>query len=244
VSAAVVAAIAIDSFQIQKIFRYAGQYYDEETGLHYNYFRYYDPKTGRYLTPDPIGLDGGINLYVYANLNPTNVVDPLGLEPPPYPTSPDFLVTSHLPSKLTPAHNPYGSLSRTNVEISHEIYIVFTFENMVKDYGPWDYKRSMGRSWQDFGNYNFGLTGAASGLFTLETLLREAGRNQIQNKRSRPGWGTPKSGPPYGDDPNDQCWIREGWDDYWFGMYGTPNEPSIFWGFPIQYIGDFYSRNR
>ena len=60
---------------------YAGQYYDEETGLHYNWHRYYDPKTGRYLTPDPIGLAGGINLYVYANLNPINSVDPLGLNP-------------------------------------------------------------------------------------------------------------------------------------------------------------------
>ena len=38
---------------------YPGQYYDPETGLHYNYFRYYNPQTGRYITPDPIGLEGG-----------------------------------------------------------------------------------------------------------------------------------------------------------------------------------------
>ncbi len=59
--------------------RLPGQYYDEETGLHYNYHRYYDPRTGRYLTPDPIGLNGGLNLFVYTDNNPVNFVDPLGL---------------------------------------------------------------------------------------------------------------------------------------------------------------------
>jgi RHS repeat-associated protein len=59
--------------------RLPGQYFDAETGLHYNYHRYYDPRTGRYLTPDPIGLLGGINLFPYSQGNPVNSIDPLGL---------------------------------------------------------------------------------------------------------------------------------------------------------------------
>jgi RHS repeat-associated protein len=59
--------------------RFSGQYYDSETGLHYNYHRYYDPSLGRYLRADPIGLEGGINPYLYTNSNPVNYIDPLGL---------------------------------------------------------------------------------------------------------------------------------------------------------------------
>ncbi len=59
--------------------RFAGQYEDAETGWHYNWHRYYEPETGRYLTPDPIGLRGGVNAFGYANGDPLGAVDPWGL---------------------------------------------------------------------------------------------------------------------------------------------------------------------
>ncbi|MBK5000256.1 hypothetical protein IAE37_002532 [Pseudomonas sp. S31] len=58
--------------------RFQGQYFDIETGLHYNRHRYYNPSTGRYITKDPIGFLGDINVYTYAP-NPTEWIDPLGL---------------------------------------------------------------------------------------------------------------------------------------------------------------------
>ncbi|MEX5593130.1 RNase A-like domain-containing protein [Pseudomonas orientalis] len=67
----------LDAGKIDNPLRFQGQYYDQESGLHYNRHRYYHPNIGRYLTPDPVKLAGGINGYQYVP-NPTGWVDPLG----------------------------------------------------------------------------------------------------------------------------------------------------------------------
>jgi RHS repeat-associated protein len=80
---------------VENNLRFPGQYFDAETGLHQNYFRDYDPKTGRYIQADPIGLAGGVNpyiyvdsvgkpspdlnLYAYTGNSPINYIDPYGL---------------------------------------------------------------------------------------------------------------------------------------------------------------------
>ena len=69
---------ALDVSEIDNPLRFQGQYFDAETGLHYNRHRYYNPGTGRFLTPDPIKLAGGLNSYQYVP-NPMGWLDPLGL---------------------------------------------------------------------------------------------------------------------------------------------------------------------
>jgi len=76
---------------------FLGQWYDRESGLHYNHFRYYDPETGRYLSPDPIELLGGLNAYAGVS-DPFSEYDRFGLAPelkqPPTPTP------AQLPDKI------------------------------------------------------------------------------------------------------------------------------------------------
>jgi len=61
--------------------RYPGQYFDAESGLHYNYFRDYEARTGRYVQSDPVGLVGGPNTYSYVEATPLVLIDSVGLTP-------------------------------------------------------------------------------------------------------------------------------------------------------------------
>jgi len=68
-----------DGIRVRNNFRFPGQYFDAETGLNYNYFRTYDPATGRYTQHDPIGLNGGMNPFGYVGGNPVTGTDPFSL---------------------------------------------------------------------------------------------------------------------------------------------------------------------
>ncbi len=92
--------------------RYPGQYYEGESGLHYNHFRTYDPRLGRYIESDPIGLRGAMNTFEYAGSNPILNIDINGLA---------YFAFRPLSGLNGPRHCGAGSISdRLNIQLSHE----------------------------------------------------------------------------------------------------------------------------
>lgn len=77
------------------VLRYPGQDSDDDVGLYYNWHRYYNPNTGRYISSDPIGLAGGENTYAYVGNDPLGSVDPDGLMAIPYPFIPPVVPGSN-----------------------------------------------------------------------------------------------------------------------------------------------------
>ena len=123
-------------------FRFPGHWFDAETGLHYNRFRYYDPALGRYLQSDPIGLAGGLNLYGYCDGNPLVRVDVLGLtgetdsapdaNPPPTEQAP-------APTPAPPAAPPEEPAQTTqDVYITKKLDKPNAAGNSVEDVGQID----------------------------------------------------------------------------------------------------------
>nr|WP_261809186.1 RHS repeat-associated core domain-containing protein [Vibrio zhugei] len=105
--------------EIDSPLRFQGQYFDAETGLHYNRHRYYNPSAGRFITIDPIGLAGGLNNYQYVP-NPTGWVDPLGL--------------THIPGK-GPCKKPSGQQDSKSDDVDNpEVSIAQTETTRVRHY--------------------------------------------------------------------------------------------------------------
>ncbi len=84
------------------------------------------------------------------------------------------------------------------------------FYELVRNGGPWDYKQKK-RIWADFGNFHYGAVGYAAGI-PAKMLHMAAGAAQWSAGTSNPTWGNVFQGPPFGDDPMDQFWIKQGID--------------------------------
>ena len=155
---------------------------------------------GRYIQADHLGLEAGVNLYTYVSNNPVNLVDPLGLAPPTH-TPPGVDVAANIKEASNMSYNQWY--------------------DAVRNGGKWDYKQQ-GAQYQEFGNYNFGVTARAVGI-PGNIPNRGSGWAQQQAGTSLPQWGNPWSWPPsnFGDDPADQAWINEGIIDYKNGYWNN-----------------------
>ncbi len=122
--------------------RLPGQYYDAETGLHYNYYRTYDPSLGRYLESDPIGLGGGLNTYAYVGSNPLGLTDRFGLA-----TDALNLPRPLIPEWVRPAVGGWLSLITATLSLSGDTAkeessqcCTEGYQNIYRVVGPNEYK--------------------------------------------------------------------------------------------------------
>jgi RHS repeat-associated protein len=181
--------------------------FDGQAGLHQNGFRDYDPATPRYLESDPIGLDGGINTYSYVENDPIDLMDPLGL----MGFGGGGRATHPLPCNCPkPPLAPPGASCPANIDETKKHSLnPFWFVDQVKNYSPWDYKR-LGRQYEDFGNFNFGVNAAAFG-FPYYVGQNGAGIYQQVAGAASAGEGTPLLRWPYGDARSDAAQIQAGY---------------------------------
>ena len=135
---------ANDSNPLKCNHRFVGQYYDDESELHYNRFRYYSPETGQYLSHDPIGLRGGFNPYGYVGI-PTLFVDPLGLsryDGVSFEGSPDL-------SPVGP-----GQKNIVEIQVQGTRYYDFKEANIKAGFGDTAYSHPTGYTWHHRKDFN------------------------------------------------------------------------------------------
>ena len=146
-----------DVQEIDNPLRFQGQYHDTETGLHFNFQRFYDPAVGRFVNQDPIGLAGGENVYAYAP-NPVGWVDPLGLAKCDVYENPGH----HDPSNRGP--NPYNA-SKSVLPENHES--LWQQSKPASDGNRWtkigEGKKAEYHRFQNDGNGNFHWNGSTAG---------------------------------------------------------------------------------
>ncbi|MCL5772914.1 MAG: DUF4329 domain-containing protein [Firmicutes bacterium] len=103
-------------------YHYTGQQVDPSTGLHYLRNRYYDAQAGRFITDDPIGFEGGLNLFAYCDNDPVNLIDPEGLRP-----------GDKFPSEIAAAKDAERYINKKSVEQNKE-YAGWTVKNRDRTY--------------------------------------------------------------------------------------------------------------
>ncbi|NMZ50981.1 RHS repeat-associated core domain-containing protein, partial [Pseudomonas poae] len=140
----------LDVDKIDNPLRFQGQYFDQESGLHYNRHRYYNPDVGRYLTPDPVKLAGGINAYQYVP-NPTGWVDPRGLSAECPGNKKSKKSCNNSPEPEDPIHSRTGAFrqakSDAKVPMSQHPNTVFNAE--IGAYGQFRYIRMKDKQGQE-----------------------------------------------------------------------------------------------
>jgi len=213
----------------QSTLGYAGMFYHARSGLYLTHYRAYDPRLGRWLSRDPIWENGGVNLYGYVGGDPVGWTDIFGLKEYPNsfigPLPPNGYYTSQMtetPCGRIPPSPPNANINDNisdalwhNLILGWIVAGIFGdacdlawFYSQVQNKGPWDYKQ-IGPVFEDFGNFNYGATGTAMSI-PLNILERAAGAANQMADRNRGYLGEPWSGPPYGDDPQDQTEIQRG----------------------------------
>jgi RHS repeat-associated protein len=181
--------------------RFAGQFFDSESGLHYNYFRDYEPGTGRYVQSDPIGLSGGVSSYGYAIQNPVRLFDRDGL------TAQDVARVNIQMNIAFPELTQRGSLSCGKVPIEVFGQTDNVSGNIVVDQKYCKAKCLTRQDWEDlfFTLFHEGMHSSDpwyQGFFSEshhEGIYRRDVFERSRTLRSRPlpgpFWGKPRSTP-------------------------------------------------